>query len=133
MYAHKSTHLSLCAGLGEDRTLSDAILGQGDTGPAMSGDDVLVSATLSPVYHNRQSAQPHLVTCISEPCSEVFPALARLFSTKPYCVLDYSAALFTVQWLRAVKCDGTIIITDSKYVEPDRDGLFQSLTWRVSN
>lgn len=45
---YRSAHLSLWAGLGEDRTLSDAALGQGDTGPAMSGDDVLVSATLSP-------------------------------------------------------------------------------------
>jgi hypothetical protein len=133
MYVHKSTHLSLCAGLGEDRTLSDAILGQGDTGPAMSGDDVLVSATLSPMKNNTQSVQYHLVTWKSAPSSEVFPALARLFGTKPHSVLDYLATLFIMQRLHGVECGRIMIITGSKYVEPDRDGLVQSFTWKMSN
>jgi hypothetical protein len=133
MYAHKSTHLSLWAGLGEDRTLSDAILGQGDTGPAMSGDDVLVSATLSPVQQNTLSEQPHLETWKSAPCSEVSFALAELSSTMPDSVLDYSATLFTTQRLHGVECDGKMVIIGSEDVEPDRDGLVQSFTWRLSN
>lgn len=64
MQSCRSTHLSLCAGLGEDRTFSDAALGQGDTGPAMSGDDVLVSATLSPGQRDRDNQRtPRLVMC----------------------------------------------------------------------
>lgn len=42
---YTNTHLSIgVSGSG----LGDVNLGQGDGGPAMSGDDVLVSATLSP-------------------------------------------------------------------------------------